>query len=484
MLLHASPFGARPSVNQQLLTERKLSFPLTNKRKLEGILMTSIPYAGQETWSRLAQPTQRNRHSRPRLHKLLRGIFLATAASVVIILASLSICRTLSGRYKFSGVTHRELAEGGEGIDEEQHAIIEGCLELEEEMGLMEHRAASASEGDWSSRVAELVSMLSGAAAAQQTMQEHVQTEQQLQLGKQFLEGRSDLETEDVELGSVETPAFHASVQPGGPGGLMPGLEPDSWLEAVPSITRSPEAQGVAGPSPVTDGASNAGQASASPAPRQGDGGGLKYLLNVGGIQKHPYVRLPVLQEGVVPRPIRVSVLFDKSFRRPSYHSYLLALRRLFAKDTLDQEDVNVIVPAVEKLVNTSWFQSRSGPRGPSPVNIAETYGCYFMVFDAVVCASQLLGEHMQRHLWWDKFIASFNTNFPLPVSGRRECELTKFHVDLAKRLAAALDIYKQGIRPALSEVYALKKLLFCYPLGHHRLKSSIWEPWQKDGNC
>ncbi|CDJ28816.1 LOW QUALITY PROTEIN: uncharacterized protein EMH_0002240 [Eimeria mitis] len=46
-------------------------------------------------------------------------------------------------RSQVSGVTRRELAEGGEGIDEDELAIIEGCLELEEEMGLMEERASS-----------------------------------------------------------------------------------------------------------------------------------------------------------------------------------------------------------------------------------------------------------------------------------------------------------------------------------------------------
>ncbi|CDJ28814.1 uncharacterized protein EMH_0002220 [Eimeria mitis] len=315
-------------------------------------------------------------------------------------------------------------------------------------------------------------------------MQVHVQTEQQLHLGEPLLEGRSDLETEDDELGSVETPAFQTSVQPGGPGGLTPGLEPDSWLEAVQSITRSPEAQGVAGASPVTDGASNAGQASASSAPRQGDRGGLKDLLNVGGIQKHPYVRLPVLQKGVVPRPICVPLLFDEIQRRFSHHAYLSTMRKIFALETLNQEHVDVLIDAVERLVTTSWFQSRSKQMRFSPVFAVETLGVYFMVFDALVCASQLLGESMQSHLWWEKFTAAFNTDFKLPDPKSIAQETRRFYVTLARRLAAALDIYKQGMRPPALEVYTLKKLLFCFPLGNHRLKRPTWDPWKRDGQC
>ncbi|CDJ33531.1 uncharacterized protein EMH_0016430 [Eimeria mitis] len=280
------------------------------------------------------------------------------------------------------------------------------------------------------------------------------------------------------------SPSLQASGQRVRTADVNPGLDPDSWLESIPSIDSHPEQEARGEPSPVTDDGSMAGQVLASPASTQGHPEGLREILQTGDIRKHPYVRLPVLEEDVVPKCIRVSALFSKDQKTFYQYGYLVTVRELLHRRKLSQEDADSLVQTIERLVATSWFKSKKGPTGPSPICIVDTLGMYFLAFDAIICAVELLGDAMQLPLWWEKFTASFTTSFPLASPGSRGREVTRFHIVLARRLSAALEIYKRGMRPPLPEVVTLKKLLFCYPLGRHKFKSLYWAPWRKDGGC
>ncbi|CDI86465.1 hypothetical protein EPH_0069270 [Eimeria praecox] len=123
---------------------------------------------------------------------------------------------------------------------EDEVSIVEGCLELEEEMGVLGERAISISEGDSSSRIAELVSMLS-AAAKESVMQGGLGAD--LQLHEQNLEGQSSLESRGDEQASVPAPSLPASVGRRGPSSGVSGLDPDSWVDTVPTIELHPGEQ-------------------------------------------------------------------------------------------------------------------------------------------------------------------------------------------------------------------------------------------------
>ncbi|CDI84765.1 hypothetical protein EPH_0059140 [Eimeria praecox] len=450
-------------------------------REFEDSSMLSIPYVGQDTLIRSAHPTQHSRPSRPRLQNLSLRIFLATTISMAAVLVSLSICRALRSRDQGSGATRRRLAEGGDGMDEDEASIVEGCLELEEEMGILGERAVSISEGDSSSRIAELVSMLS-AAAKESVMQGGLGAD--LQLHEQNLEGQSSLESRGDEQASVPAPSLPASVGRRGPSSGISALDPDSWMDEIPSINLYPEVQesdmpaGDAGELPSTEEAS-ASHASNSERPM-----GLRDLLRSTDIQRHPYAHLPVLEEGVVPRNARASTILSRRTRLGRPYSHLLKLRALYAKETLNQKDADLLVKEVELLVASYLAKRKIERRREYPVLAVDAFGYYVMILDSVVCAIQLLGARMQAHLWWDTFTESFNMNFSLPAPGSRGKELTNFHIDLARRLRAAIKIYKRGVRPPLLEVIALKRLLFCSPFGRHRLKHPKWDPWRKDGGC
>ncbi|CDJ54032.1 hypothetical protein EBH_0072000 [Eimeria brunetti] len=446
--------------------------------------MSSVSYAIQETWSRQAYPSQRSPPSRPRSRKvksLSLPTFLATTISVAAILLSLSTCKALRTRHQFSGVTRRRLSEGDKGIDEDERSVIEGCLDLEEELGIIEGRAISSSEVDSLNRVTALVSMLSEEAVAKETMQEPLPVGGQLRLTQQWLDDPSGFDPKYSEVIGQHSP-LQASAELLGATGGTPALDPDSWIDSIPSINNQPEGQKAVDSFRVSDGNSKAGQASGVSASTGQHPAGLSHLLH--DVQSHPYVRLPVLEKGVVPRNLRVSILFTQKTGAFSFNIYMRTMRKLLLKKSLNQIDANTLVGAVEKLVTSSWVQSRKGARGRTPIYFVEALGRYFISLDAIVCASQILGDCMQLPLWWETFVASFNTNFPLYNARSRANKLTDFHIDFARRLIAALDIYKTGRRPALTEVIALKRLLFCFPLGRHRFKGPKWDSWREDGGC
>ncbi|CDJ28817.1 uncharacterized protein EMH_0002260 [Eimeria mitis] len=350
-------------------------------------------------------------------------------------------------------------------------------------MGLMEERASSSSERNWSSRVAELVSMLSETAAARESRQERLPVAAQLHLGRQLLERQTVFQPQSSELVALLT----RGQSPGGafrPDGQPLALNPDSWLEEIPSIGGRPEGPEGAGPSSVTAGKSKTGKLLNRRSLRRRRPGGLKKLHSLEDIKEHAYVRLPVLEEGVVPRYIRVPALFDKGQRKFSPHPYLLTLRRLFAKRRLNQQDADILMHAVERLASATLFRGEKVISTPSAFHVVEVLGDYFMIFDAIVCASQVMGKYMQLPLWWGKFTAKVHTSYTVSSAGGNGKQISTFHSNLAARLIAALNIYKRGERPPAEEVFALKALLFCAPMGYHRFKGPKWDPWRKDGDC
>ncbi|CDJ33532.1 LOW QUALITY PROTEIN: uncharacterized protein EMH_0016440 [Eimeria mitis] len=173
------------------------------------------------------------------------------------------MCKTLFNRDQRSGVTRRQLAEGGDGIDEDERSIVEGCLDLQEEIGVLHQSAVSSPEGDSSSRVTALVSMLSEAAAATESTQVP-RADERLYLSEQLLEGGSGLETKGDGIVRLQTPLMQAYVQRRRSAVVTPALDPDSWIETIPSKTAEPEREARDESSSVIDDESMAGQASAS----------------------------------------------------------------------------------------------------------------------------------------------------------------------------------------------------------------------------
>ncbi|CDJ59450.1 hypothetical protein EMWEY_00022200 [Eimeria maxima] len=473
----------RPSGDQQYLATHKLPCSLSTGSKLGESSLAFNPYSGEDIGSQLPYPPQHSGPARSRLRNLPRPVSLVATISVVLIIVSLWICMPLRSREWLSGVTNRRLSQGGEGIDEDELSVIEGCLDLEADMGVLKDRATSGSTNDSSDRVTELVSMLSEAAAAKESVEERLPVGGEVDSSGQWLEGRTGFEYEDSDMRFLPTSSKQAFVENGEFTDVTPALDPDSWMDTIPSISIQPgEPETKEGFLAAGD-EDNSGKSSVSPSRTISifagfsDGPVSEEILN------HPFVRLPVLEEGVVPRYFRPSNLYANPTRRSSFQVYLTTLRELYAQKTLSQRDVYVLQTALERLVATVQLRTPARPKREFPCFIVEILGSRFMALDAIVCAIELLGDYMSLPLWWEKFTAGIKA-VPLRSARSRGGDMAEFNRHLATRLLAALDIYKEGRRPPLKEVYALKVLLLCPPFGRPALKDRKWDRWRHDGKC
>ncbi|CDJ32513.1 uncharacterized protein EMH_0044790 [Eimeria mitis] len=390
------------------------------------------------------------------------------------------------------GVPRRRLSEGFEGVGEDVGSIIDGCLELEEQLGILHQRASSGSESDSSSRIAELVSMLSEAAATHESVQGSSVAwdvtsadgsspgEEELHVSDDFIDWEALLEPETAVLESPQSDPLVSPVEPCGSSSIPPALAEPTRVETTQTANTQAEGQELGQLSSADVGDSEGGHSSASlvgPSPGSAEGSSED-----AEVLSHPYVRLPVLEEGVVPRLLNTSILFyPKPDFMPPYFC-LNDLRQLFARKTLNQRDADALVSALEELINMIWFQAQCEHKDIRPATIAGTYSVLFLAFDSLACAIQLFGDRMQLPLWWDRFVGVIDTRLKLdsPIMSGQGGMCRR----LTKRLAAALSVYKTGQRPPLTEVVALKKLVFCSRDRPGMFRRLEWDPWRLDAGC
>ncbi|CDJ60074.1 hypothetical protein EMWEY_00059850, partial [Eimeria maxima] len=96
-----------------------------------------------------------------------RSLFppLPAAIPLLGILLIWSVCAAARFKEQPATAAQRRLSDRDLGMDDEEQSVLEECLALEADLGIIRPQAASPSDGDRSRRIAELVSLLSGAAA-------------------------------------------------------------------------------------------------------------------------------------------------------------------------------------------------------------------------------------------------------------------------------------------------------------------------------
>ncbi|CDJ60102.1 hypothetical protein, conserved, partial [Eimeria maxima] len=200
-----------------------------------------------------------------------------------------------------------------------------------------------------------------------------------------------------------------------------------------------------------------------------------------GLICMHPFVRLPILQEGVVPPPIVLnSSHFDVSNRAP-LRELLLGFRHMFMRKELDQADAAFLVQHIQDLAMASAARARSTRRMSRPVHGVASIGKHFLIFDAIVSAMHVLGVPPRSTSWWIDFIRCFDAEYRYPLPSLRTKESGKVNAYLANRLLAAICIYKMGERPRPEEIIELKRILLFSPYAPVRFRSDSWDPWRED---
>ncbi|CDJ51671.1 hypothetical protein, conserved [Eimeria brunetti] len=384
------------------------------------------------------------------------------------------------------------LSLAGKNADRVRRSIVEDCVALEAELGVLQQRAISRLDTDPISRVEGLASMLRNAAAEFESIQEvppwagthapHlVPARAQPQTGGEqpILENMFQPVNYEAFMGTA--PSF-ASPAGHGPLGVGNALDPGAWLDDIPDINSRADEQGKPQMKPFTFRVFRKHRPTSAVALRP-----IRSAADRPGApsryQMHPSVRLPVLAKGVLIRRFGVDSLFNQQWDETQLYFSLLRVRSLFAKGILYQQDVDALVAATELLVGAAWSHAHRPFRRRSPMHAAETLGHDFLALDAIVAVAQLLGDSMELPRWWDKFIAPFDrdTYSLLPPTNKRAGGLYRRMVN---RLLLALETYKKAKRPPLSAVVSLKQMLFCTPEAPGRFKEAKWDPWRGDANC
>ncbi|CDI75842.1 hypothetical protein EPH_0006390 [Eimeria praecox] len=287
---------------------------------------------------------------------------------------------------------------------------------------------------------------------------------------------------------------------------VYPELDPDSWLDEIPGIGNSPEGQvqserlspdAAASPSdvPCKDRAEvpksrTAGQSSSPPSADRGREDSAAVTAPPTGraanfhgcrICKHPYVRLPILQQGVVPPCIQ---LWDANFRTSNNSSVieiLLSIRQLFTRQDLGQMEATLLVANIQQLATASAARARLSKRMLRPLHGVVTIGRHFLILDAIVSALHVLEVAPLSCTWWEAFIQCFDAEYRYPEPHSRTQDSGRVNINIANRMLAAMSLYKRGYRPAPEEIIDVKKTLFFSPFVPSRFRDPKWDPWRAD---
>ncbi|CDI85525.1 hypothetical protein, conserved [Eimeria praecox] len=388
----------------------------------------------------------------------------------------------------------RRLSDSGETMDEADLSVIESCLAMEEELGILPPETTSPSQIDRSRRIAELASMFSETAAAHEAMQAAVQpgwsVQPTAQPGPYYYEQMHPWYDPMGSQFSFDPYPMDLTSLWGASGGegynglnLHPALDPNAWADALPEISTQLEPQQHQGPGEFFS-SSGTDRLPRLP-PVLLDPLALPSTSTVASeepdLQLHPYVRLPTLEPGVVPKlmfrcgvfgPIRMSI---------SAYSRFSILRQLFAQKTLNQYEANEVASAVEMLVTKTARRARKKVKQTRPLFAASTLGTYFLVFDYLASAVQVFGGWRELPWWWGDLVSVLDVGYRCITPSKLARESSLFNTKLANGLLTALEIYKSGQRPPAALVVELKRQLFFSKYGPNQFKGSYWDPWRED---
>ncbi|KAL8439033.1 hypothetical protein Efla_002442 [Eimeria flavescens] len=167
------------------------------------------------------------------------------------------------------------------------------------------------------------------------------------------------------------------------------------------------------------------------------------------GLESHPFVRLPRVLPDVTLRAFRPNLPINSFMPSRSASSLLMVFRAIFAKRDLDSQDADDLMRASEALVRYACTRITGTPVSRTIYSQrVRQLGLSFLLLDAIVCARQLLGEHMLVEEWWSDFSSQFFTDYP-PVEKPRTSRRDVWHnYHLEKNLRQAVELLKTGVRP------------------------------------
>ncbi|CDJ52447.1 hypothetical protein EBH_0049780 [Eimeria brunetti] len=198
-------------------------------------------------------------------------------------------------------------------------------------------------------------------------------------------------------------------------------------------------------------------------------------------LKTHPFYRYPNNQ------PARSTPLLDEETAaslskfniQPS--SVLALCWEVMTKTSLTQQDFDQLQFHARRLCRYAITKMPVVCRRPQATHAIETMGLVFLVLDTLHCVAEVLGKYSMKHLWWPLVVRHIENaryapkrDFLIPGKCLRNAEV-------AHTLHAALDYYRQGIRPPARMVIGLKEALLCEPTQHSKFKGTRWDTFRED---
>lgn len=198
-------------------------------------------------------------------------------------------------------------------------------------------------------------------------------------------------------------------------------------------------------------------------------------------MDNHPFYRLPAKSPPPGNRvfSLVLALTYNQIKSRP--FRLLALVKDLLKQDSLNDSSQDALIEAAERLYGYSQNNMPVTAPRKWPYYYVEILGTIFLLVDALFCAAEVLGSNAKKELWWPHLINRVND----AVGAFRAERWLYFgkqrkNIELAKALASALDVYKNGRRPSAYTVVNLKRCLLCDP-ANVKFRSTSWKSWRAD---
>ncbi|CDI82273.1 hypothetical protein EAH_00065640 [Eimeria acervulina] len=230
------------------LFETKLTSSHLHSR--DGVLEEneSAPHLSRTT-SSFQDPLARRPRSTPRSRSAL--VLLILAFPIIMAIMLFSICKVSLTRRQTSRMIPRRLAYGGDDMDDSDlFSLMEECLAMEEEVGLVPPEPNSSPSSDMSTGIVDLDAVLSATAAVHAPTP--VGPHSAWDTGAAAPDSWDDIlaainsqsESQHQEPSELQQTASQGAAFGGeGLSGALSALDPDAWDDMLSTINSQPESQ-------------------------------------------------------------------------------------------------------------------------------------------------------------------------------------------------------------------------------------------------
>ncbi|KAL8269197.1 hypothetical protein Esti_006878 [Eimeria stiedai] len=195
--------------------------------------------------------------------------------------------------------------------------------------------------------------------------------------------------------------------------------------------------------------------------------------------QKHPFVRLPVLQPGVEAPQFSPHCLKHTDHAPRELCLILRIMRELFLGKGLDLTDASNLVCRSQELARLAYAGMTGDVSRFKPLKAVEYLGRRFMVLWYLYSASQVVRQDWTKQSWWRELADRIPSQYS--PQWRRRSNSLEWNHRLILDLSDAIEQLKSGNPLPDHVVVDLKRRIFCLPSSPGRFRAPSWDPWRDD---